>query len=53
MENEFGGRYKEIYGTWRTITNSGDKVGEVKSFKYLRLFTQRKEGFVMDVKHKI
>jgi len=35
------------------MTISGDVIGKVESFKYLRLFVKRNGSFGMDVKHRI
>jgi hypothetical protein len=37
----------------RSVTISGDVIGEIENFKYLGSFIQKKVGFGMDVKHRI
>jgi len=38
IEYDFGGRDQKIDGTRRTMTISGDVIGEIESFKYLGSF---------------
>jgi hypothetical protein len=46
---DFGGIYQEFVGMRRPLTISGDVMGEVKNFKYLRSFIQNDGDFSMDV----